>query len=52
MIKFITMKTSEEDYVPYGEEWKDELMKLPKIQIIAFYRTACLAIQELKQSKP
>ena len=34
------------DYVPYGEEWKNELMKLPKIQIIAFLRAARLEINE------
>lgn len=37
-----------DDYQPFGEEWKNELMKLPKIQIISFYRSACLAINERK----
>ncbi|MBW1612424.1 MAG: hypothetical protein JRJ57_00285 [Deltaproteobacteria bacterium] len=37
-----------EDYQPYGEEWKNELMKMPKIQIIALYRQLALEHQELK----
>jgi len=43
------MKTAEE-YQPFGEEWKNELMKMPKIQIIALYRQLALAHQELEQS--
>jgi len=42
------MKTAEE-YQPFGEEWKNELMKMPKIQIIALYRQLALAHQELQQ---
>jgi len=38
-----------EEYVPFGEEWKNELMKLPKIQIIAFLRAARLEIEESKE---
>lgn len=41
------MKTlTEEEYIPFGEEWKNELMKLPKIGIIALYRSLCLKEQE------
>ena len=39
----------DEDYMPYGEEWKDELMKLTKIHIIALYRKRCLAYNELEE---
>ena len=38
-----------ENYQPYGEEWKDELMKLPKIMIINMYRNACLELEEARQ---
>ena len=41
------MKT-EEEYQPFGEEWKNELMKMPKIQIIALYRQLALEYQEYK----
>ena len=44
------MKTEEKEYIPYGEEWKKELMKLPKINIIALYRSLALAHQELKDA--
>ena len=36
----------DENYVPYGEEWKDELMKYPKIFIIGLLRQACLERDE------
>jgi hypothetical protein len=39
-----------EEYVPYGEEWKNELMNLPKVHIIALYRAACLALHEHNQT--
>jgi hypothetical protein len=39
------MKT-EEEYTPYGEEWKNELMKMPKIMIINMYRNVCLELEE------
>ena len=42
------MKT-EEEYQPFGEEWKNELMKMPKIQIIALYRQLALEYQEYKE---
>ena len=29
---------TEEDYVPYGEEWEKEMMKLPKKFLINMYR--------------
>ena len=28
----------EKDYVPYGEEWEKEMMKLPKKMIIELFR--------------
>jgi hypothetical protein len=44
------MKTAE--YTPFGEKWKNELMKLPKISIIALYRSLCLKVQESDQIPP
>ena len=41
-----TMQKNE--YVPYGEEWKNELMKMPKVVIINMYRNACLELEENK----
>ena len=35
-----------ENYIPFGEEWKAELMKMKKIHIIAMYRSLCLTLQE------
>ncbi len=39
------MKTKE-TYQPYGKKWKDEMMRLPKIQIIAMFRMVCLERDE------
>ena len=47
--KMKAMKT-EKEYVPYGEEWKDELMKLPKVFIINMLRNKCLECNELEYS--
>jgi hypothetical protein len=44
------MKTKDKEYISYGEEWKDELMKLPKIMIINMYRNVCLEKDELNQA--
>ena len=43
------MTTIDENYQPFGEEWKNELMKLPKIIIINMYRNVCLEKQELEK---
>ena len=32
-------------YCPYGEEWKKEIMKLPKKTIVDFYRNVCIKYQ-------
>lgn len=37
------------NFQPFGEKWKDELMKLPKIMIINMFRNVCLEMDELKQ---
>ena len=42
------MKT--DNYQPFGEEWKNELMKLPKNMIINMYRNSCLELQELQKN--
>ena len=44
------MKTNDENYKPFGEEWKNELMKLPKIMIINMYRNTCLELGELQNA--
>lgn len=49
MNKLIDQK--KEEYIPFGEKWKNELMKLPKIGIIALYRSLCLKEQE-RESHP
>ena len=41
----------ESEYIPFGEEWKNELIKLPKIAIIALYRNLCLKESEPEQPK-
>ena len=30
------------DYIPYGEEWKKEMMKLKKETIIDMYKNLCI----------
>jgi len=40
----------ENNYQPYGEEWKNELMKLPKVMIINMLRNACLERDEILYS--
>ena len=42
------MKTKE-TYQPYGKKWKDEMMRLPKIQIIAMFRMVCLERDEANE---
>lgn len=51
--------TFRENYVPFGEEWEAELLKLPKKQLVAMYRNACIqriqakaVIQQTKISIP
>lgn len=40
-----------DDYVPYGDEWVKELMKLPKAHIIGLYKERCLAYNELGEKR-
>ena len=40
------LEEKQAEYIPYGEEWKDELMKLSKLHIISLYRMVCLALKE------
>jgi len=40
----------EKEYVPFGEEWKNELMQLSKIHIISLYRMVCMERDELYYS--
>lgn len=43
-------KVKSENYEPFGEEWKNELMKLPKIMVINMYRNMCLEYEELQEA--
>ena len=36
-----------ENYIPYGEEWKTELMKMTKKDLIAIYKMSCVKNKEL-----
>ncbi len=38
MNKHLTESEQEKDYEPYGKEWKKELMKFTKKQLIDFIR--------------
>lgn len=40
------MKTTDENYEPYGEEWEKYLMTLPKKFIIDLYREVCKKLQD------
>lgn len=40
------MKTTDENYEPYGEEWEKHLMTLPKKFIINMYRDVCIKLQD------
>lgn len=35
-----------DNYIPFGEEWKKEVMKAPKSFITDQFRYACLKLQE------
>jgi len=37
------MKTTEQDYTPFGEEWEKEIMKLPKKSIIERLKKSLLS---------
>jgi len=37
-------------YQPFGEQWKEEMMKISKIEIINMYRCVCLEYDELQQA--
>jgi hypothetical protein len=41
-----TLTKDNENYIPYGEEWKNELMHLSKVHIISLYRMVCMALKE------
>lgn len=38
----------ETEYIPFGEEWKNEVKKLNKDQIINLYRDMCIENQIIK----
>ena len=37
---------NQQGYIPYGEQWRDELRKLTKEHIISLYRMVCLSMKE------
>lgn len=39
------------DYIPYSDEWKKEMMKWSKPDLIDFLRKQLLKIKELEKSK-
>ena len=39
------------EYIPFGEEWKNELMNMPKISIIALYRQLALTHIKMMSSQ-
>lgn len=40
------MKTTNENYEPYGDEWEKEVMKLPKKMIVDMYRNVCIKLKD------
>jgi len=36
------MKNNEEEYTPFGREWKKNIMRLNKEQIIKLYKDVCI----------
>jgi hypothetical protein len=43
------MKTKDEDYIPFGEQWKDTLRKETKEFIITLYRNVCIKLQDAEE---
>lgn len=39
------------DYEPFGEEWKAEIMKNSKRDIVELYRTVCLKLKKQLEKK-
>ena len=40
------------DYIPYGEEWKKELMKFDKKSLIELHRVVCIENQKERFKMP
>lgn len=41
------MANEKDDYIPFGEEWEKEIMKMPKKYIIGMYRANCIRNKEI-----
>lgn len=44
-----TANTTEKKYVPFGDEWRNEVKKLPKDFIIDQWKESCIKVQELEE---
>lgn len=38
-----------EDYIPFGEEWKKEMMKHKKEDLVLLYKSSCVLNQQYKK---
>lgn len=43
------MPTQDEDYIPFGEEWKKAMMKMSKATIVKMYRKVCIEKLQLEE---
>lgn len=46
------MKTEQDNYIPFGEEWKKELMKWRKSDLVDHLRKTLIEMQELRRRMP
>lgn len=44
-----TEKTTKKEYVPFGDEWRNEVKKLPKDYIIDQWKESYIKVQELEE---
>lgn len=43
------MTDEEKEYTPFGEEWIKEVMKLPKRELVEFFKNKCKENAKLKE---
>jgi hypothetical protein len=41
---------AEDNYIPFGEEWEKEIIKMPKKFIVKLYRTAIMKQQKSRDT--
>lgn len=39
----------EEDYIPFGEEWKKDVMKMTKNEIVDLFKKKCIEFNQLDE---